>query len=436
MKRKVRKFAGDEGSVVRTRSDKEFEEDSKYGGYGRYMPKTKEYTFDEAKEKLAGLFGGKKEDTSKYDELESVGGAGRRARTIQEQIGSKTKSDDTEAPRRKISDYSTNKGTTTVSEDDVPSKVEKTAPPRSSGSGSKSSSNKSSSNTPKSTPPGRSAREPADNDNLPSRPYPENTKSNDDRRNKPIPTVKKDEASTDKIIDKTVKDTSGAKTVYSDKPFSFTKNLQDKKDKEKKSSSADDRYKTYKETNAKYQKMLDDYKNKKDDDSKVSGPGGARAVDKTERSFKGTIRPENATMGGSYSKTGIPATDAEGFKAMKDANKANLRAEETEKQRTFKERAEAAKAEADKAEKKAARAAKKEGPKAKSSSTAGKMPGPKMSDPYSMILGSDLDPKRMMRDRRSSGEKDMKKGGQVKSSSASSRADGIAARGKTRGKIY
>ena len=86
MKRKVKKFAGEEESLVgstnvRTRSDKEFEEDSKYGGYGRYMPKTKEYTFDEAKEKLAGLFGGKKEDTSKFDELESVGGAGRRART-------------------------------------------------------------------------------------------------------------------------------------------------------------------------------------------------------------------------------------------------------------------------------------------------------------------------------------------------------------------
>jgi len=42
----------------------------------------------------------------------------------------------------------------------------------------------------------------------------------------------------------------------------------------------------------------------------------------------------------------------------------------------------------------------------------------------------------MMRDRKSSGEKDMKKGGRVKSSSASSRADGIAMRGKTRGRIY
>jgi len=47
MKRKVKKYAGDEGSLVkgstnlRTRSDAEFDEDSKFGGYGKYMPKTK-----------------------------------------------------------------------------------------------------------------------------------------------------------------------------------------------------------------------------------------------------------------------------------------------------------------------------------------------------------------------------------------------------------
>lgn len=45
MKAKVKKYAGDEGSLVkgttnvRTRSDDEMEEDSKFGGYGRYMPK-------------------------------------------------------------------------------------------------------------------------------------------------------------------------------------------------------------------------------------------------------------------------------------------------------------------------------------------------------------------------------------------------------------
>jgi len=429
MKRKVKKFAGDEESLVgstnvRTRSDKEFEEDSKYGGYGRYMPKTKEYTLDEVKDKLSGLFGGSSEDSksfSKFRDLKSVGGAGHRPRTIEEQIGSKTKSDDTEAPRRKFSDRNQTGAQSTVSKEDAPYEVEKAEPKTSGGSGSsnKSSVAKTSSNASKAA---ENKYKP--NEERKSKPYPKDarplkpvSKAEEDaegergkrmeeeaaaqlKKNKSVAFKQKDDNSTDKIIDKTVKDTSGAKTVYSDKPFSFTQNLQDKKDKEK-----------------------------KDDDSKVSGPG-ARMLEKNVREFKGP------SVGYTSTKTGRNFTDEEAYKRMKDANKANLRAEETEKQRTFKERAEAAKAEADKAEKKAARAAKKEGPKAKSSSSAGKMPGPKMSDPYSMTLGSDLDPKRMMRDRKSSGEKDMKKGGQVKSSSASSRADGIAARGKTRGKIY
>jgi len=190
----------------------------------------------------------------------------------------------------------------------------------------------------------------------------------------------------------------------------------------------------------------------------VSGLGGARSVDKTARSFKGTTRPENATMGGTYNKTGIPATDAEGFKAMKDANKAKLRAVETENQRTFKERAEAAKAEADKAEADKPKAAKvkKESKKVLAnkakSSTSLKAPGSKMdmNDPFSMTLGSDLDPKSMMmKNRRLSGDMDYKKGGKIKArakpmqkfasggsvSSASKRGDGIAQKGKTKGRI-
>lgn len=68
------------------------------------------------------------------------------------------------------------------------------------------------------------------------------------------------------------------------------------------------------------------------------------------------------------------------------------------------------------------------------SGTSLRMPGSRMdkNDPYSMTLGSDLDPKSMMRNRLS-GDIDYKKGGKV--SSASSRADGIAQRGKTRGKL-
>jgi histone H1/5 len=419
MKRKVRKFAGDEGSVVRTRSDKEFEEDSKYGGYGRYMPKTKEYTFDEAKEKLSGLFGGKKEDTSKFDELESV----KKTKTLSEQIGRKAepKDDAGETSGKGLPGNRTG-AQSTVSKEDAPYEVEKTAPPKT--SGGSGNSNKSSVAKTSSGASKAAENKYKPNEERKSKPYPKDakplkpvSKAEEDaegergkrmeeeaaaqlKKNKSVAFKQKDDNSTDKIIDKTVKDTSGAKTVYSDKPFSFTQNLQDKKNKEK-----------------------------KDDDSKVSGPGG-RMIEKNVREFKGP------SVGYTSTKTGRNFTDEEAYKRMKDANKANLRAEETEKQRTFKERAEAAKAEADKAEKKAARAAKKEGPKAKSSSSTGKMPGPKMSDPYSMTLGSDLDPKRMMRDRRSSGENNMKKGGQVKSSSASSRADGIAARGKTRGKIY
>jgi hypothetical protein len=118
MKRKIRKFAGDEGSVVRTRSDDEIAADNK-AGYGRYMPKTKEYTFDEVKDKLSGLFGGKPKakDEEAYDYDSDV-----------ERVA--TPKAAAEEPRRKISDYSTNKGTTTVSEEDAPYKVEKTTLPK------------------------------------------------------------------------------------------------------------------------------------------------------------------------------------------------------------------------------------------------------------------------------------------------------------------
>jgi len=133
MKRKVKKFAGDEGSVVRTRSDKEFEEDSKYGGYGRYMPKTKEYTVDEVKDKLVGLFGGKKEDTSKFDDLKSVGekkvGVSPQEEINRQIRGSKSEPKaDTEAPTRKFSDYNKTDSMSVVDKKDAPYEVEKAAP--------------------------------------------------------------------------------------------------------------------------------------------------------------------------------------------------------------------------------------------------------------------------------------------------------------------
>ena len=81
--------------------------------------------------------------------------------------------------------------------------------------------------------------------------------------------------------------------------------------------------------------------------------------------------------------------------------------------------------------------------KSLSGSTTGRMPGSSLRDPYSMNLGSDLDPKRTLKqNKRLSGDADFKKGGKTtrmasggKVSSASSRGDGIAQRGKTRGRI-
>jgi hypothetical protein len=58
MKRKVKKFA-EGGTNVRTRTDEEFAEDSKFGGYGRYMPKTKSYSIDDVKSGIGNLIGRK-----------------------------------------------------------------------------------------------------------------------------------------------------------------------------------------------------------------------------------------------------------------------------------------------------------------------------------------------------------------------------------------
>ena len=65
-----------------------------------------------------------------------------------------------------------------------------------------------------------------------------------------------------------------------------------------------------------------------------------------------------------------------------------------------------------------------------------------LNDPYAMMLGSEFDPKRMVRDNKSRipGDRtEYKKGGEIKKyasggkvKSASSRADGCAIRGKTR----
>ena len=415
MKRKIKKFA--EGDRVYDKEDeglfgakikyREDEDGRKYTAgkanpFDRNPQEQRYYSADDIKGKLSGLFGGSR-DESKFSDLKSVGGPERRARTIEEQIGRKAepKADAGETSGKGLPGNKT-KEMSFVDKKDAPYEVEKAEPKTGGGSGSsnKSSVAKTSSGTSKAA---ENKYKP--NEERKSKPYPKDarplkpvSKAEEDaegergkrmeeeaaaqlKKNKSVVVKQKDDDSTDKIIDKTVKDTSGAKTVYSDKPFSFTKNLQDKKDKEKKSSSADDRYKTYKETNAKYQKMLDSYKNKKEEESKDS------AADKSVKSFKNPAREVPEDKG-----------------AKKAINKA------------------------------------------KSGSTVGRMPGSKfdMDDPYSVTLGGDIDPKGMMRKNssrnRMSGDIESKKtGGAIKNmakgGSASSRGDGIAARGKTRGRI-
>jgi len=81
MKRKVKKFA-EGGTNVRTRTDEEFAEDSKFGGYGRYMPKTKSYSMDDVKSGIGKLLGGKSsaaEDRPTTSGVEDYESGGKRA---------------------------------------------------------------------------------------------------------------------------------------------------------------------------------------------------------------------------------------------------------------------------------------------------------------------------------------------------------------------
>jgi hypothetical protein len=81
MKRKVKKFA-EGGTNVRTRTDEEFAEDSKFGGYGKYMPKTKSYSMDEVKSGIGKLLGGKSspsEDRPTSSGVEDYASMGKRS---------------------------------------------------------------------------------------------------------------------------------------------------------------------------------------------------------------------------------------------------------------------------------------------------------------------------------------------------------------------
>jgi len=107
MKRKVKKFA-EGGTNVRTRTDEEFAEDSKFGGYGRFMPKVKNYSMDDVKSGIGKLMGGKSstsEDrptTSGVEDYESMGkraGATSPFSGPKEYISESIKESETESPK-------------------------------------------------------------------------------------------------------------------------------------------------------------------------------------------------------------------------------------------------------------------------------------------------------------------------------------------------
>ena len=135
MKRKVKKYAGGEvvtsrggDTNMRTRSDEEFAEDSKFGGYGRYMPKSGSLT--------RGIKSTASEDRPTTSGVEDYESGGKRAGVTSPFAGPKeyitdSSKEETESdePRRKITDYSTNKGTTTyLQKEDAPSTVGKITP--------------------------------------------------------------------------------------------------------------------------------------------------------------------------------------------------------------------------------------------------------------------------------------------------------------------
>jgi len=102
MKRKIKKFA-EGGTNVRTRTDEEFAEDSKFGGYGRYMPKTKNITL-----------GGKssaEEDRPKSSGVEDYASLGKRAGAVSPFSGpkeyiSESIKEDVEVPSKTSSETS------------------------------------------------------------------------------------------------------------------------------------------------------------------------------------------------------------------------------------------------------------------------------------------------------------------------------------------
>jgi hypothetical protein len=353
MKRKIKKFSGEEGSVVRTRTDKEFEEDNRYGGYGRYMPKTKEYTLDEVKSGIRSLFGGKPKakDEEAYDfdsDVERVAtpkATPTPAPKVSEQ-DSEEKSNRGERAQTSMmpkGNYEY-KGSMPEASDEAPAPAKRNRSSDSSGSGrSSSGSGRSSSGSSSSAAPkaDKKVDEPKAADNKSNR----------------YPAILEDKKSESKTESKAA-------------------------DKSSSGSYSADRYKEYQANNAKYQKMLDSYKSdKKDKESKSeSTESGADKRKKLETERK------SQSKGFTEGKKGLSSDDR--YKSYKDTNEKYQKMLDSYK--------------SDKSDKKAEER---------------KSRAPKNGE-YD----------------KTSAFSAFKKGGSV--SSASKRADGIAMRGKTKGKIY
>jgi len=131
MKRKVKKYAGgmltdssgnpvrsSSGQPVRTRSADEIAEDNK-SPFGRYSTKSVKSEVQEDRPTTSGV-----EDYESLGKRAPAKSTWDGSTEIKEDTYKETESDE---PRRKITDYSTNKGTTTVSREEAPSRVSKVA---------------------------------------------------------------------------------------------------------------------------------------------------------------------------------------------------------------------------------------------------------------------------------------------------------------------
>jgi hypothetical protein len=140
MKSKMKKYAGgnlvdssgnpvrsSSGEPVRTRSDAEFDEDSKFGGYGRFIPKTKNMSMGDVKSGISKLLGGKEatrpsEDLAPYEPESPFLNRGTGTDTTNKPESVKPIVDASRAPAAADDTYASNKTYTTTKPENKKSK--------------------------------------------------------------------------------------------------------------------------------------------------------------------------------------------------------------------------------------------------------------------------------------------------------------------------